>query len=235
MTPTLRAPAAAASPALRRPQALQEATVLGVRPLSPRAIELRLERPRGFDFPATRVVSLHLGGQHRTFTIASGPARPHLEFATLRGRSPFKDALAALRPGDIVGLRGPYGHFQLEASRPAVMLAGHIGITPFKAMLEHAVDAGLDLRGALLHARPPDDAPYAAEVAELARALPGLRVEAAAQGSLADAARIAALRAEDAVHYVAGAPHEVFAAAGALAQLDVPRERIKVELFAGYP
>lgn len=219
----------------RSPTTLVEAQVLTVRPLSERALSLRVARPRGFDFPATQVASVHVGGEHRTLTIASGPARPYLEFATLRGASPFKTALAALKPGDTVGLRGPYGHFALDASRPALMLAGHIGIAPFKAMLEHATDDGLDLRGALVHASPFADAPYAREVADLARALPGFAVHRPGPDGLADAALLARLAPPGAVHYVAGSPSEVMAAAGALSSLGVPRDRVKVEMFAGYP
>lgn len=221
---------------LKPPQAaLVETDVLQVRSLSPRALALRVARPPGFDFASTQVVALQVGSERRTLTIASGPEKPWLEFATLRGPSAFKTAVAALRPGDRVGLRGPYGRFLLDPARPAVMLAGHVGIGPFKAMLEHAVDAEVGLRGALLHAHPEGDAPYADDVARLAQALPGFHIAAAPTGGLADAARVAALGAPGAVYYIAGSPSEVASAASALEPLNLPRERVKVELFAGYP
>lgn len=227
-----------ASPALAVPRAsatVHEVEVLDRRPVSPSAQLLRVARPPGFDFPATQVAQLWLGGEKRTMTIASGPARPHLEFVTLITPSRFKQAFAALRPGDRVGLAGPHGRFLLEPARPAVMLAGHIGIAPFKAMLEHAADGGLALEGGLLHAHPPGDAPLREELGELAGAA-GLRLEEAPPGGLGDAQRVAALAAglAEPVFYVAGSARELAEAAAALALLGVPRERLKVELFTGY-
>jgi ferredoxin-NADP reductase len=222
-------------PAPARPHPpLQEAEVLGVRAISDRALALRVARPPGFDFPSTQVAQLALGEERRTFTIASAPSQPWLEFATLRGASPFKQAFAALKQGDRVGLRGPGGRFHLDASQPALMLAGHIGIAPFHAFLEDAVAKGLPLRGALLHAHPADDAPYAREVAALAAQLPGLRVEHVAPGALADPLRLAPLVGPDTIVYLAGSPSEVAGAAAGLEPFALPRERVRVELFHGY-
>ena len=68
-------------------------------------------------------------------TIASGPARPHLDFAVQHTDSEFKRAFFALTRGTTVEITAPRGHFLLERARPALMIASGIGVTPFRSML----------------------------------------------------------------------------------------------------
>ena len=59
--------------------------------------------------------------------------------------SAFKRAFAALQPGDGIVVQGPVGHYLLDTSRPAVLVAGGIGITPLKGMAEYAADRQLSI------------------------------------------------------------------------------------------
>jgi ferredoxin-NADP reductase len=81
------------------------------------------------------------GGSTRTFSIAGAPHEADLMIATRMRDTGFKRALRALPIGSEGDVQGPFGDFTLlqGIEQPAVLLAGGIGITPFRRMLRHAI------------------------------------------------------------------------------------------------
>ena len=138
---------------------------------------IRVEKPPELVFQASQAMRLIFGPElMRPMTIASGPARPHLDFAVEQSDSEFKRALFALKVGDTLELLGPRGAFFLERDRPAVMIASGMGITPFRSMLEALADEAATLAGVLVHAtRGNIDVPFRAEIDALAERA-GLRL-----------------------------------------------------------
>lgn len=116
---------------------------------TPTTHAIKLEKPGPFVFGPTQFTFLQLSGvfgvQTRPMSLATSPTHTHLEYAARLSESPFKHALAALRPGDEVAIFGPFGDFILDESRPAVFVAGGVGVTPFKGMAEYAVDRSLTI------------------------------------------------------------------------------------------
>src|ERR671931_1298207 len=106
------------------------------------------EKPAGFSHEAGQNAMFTLieppqedaAGPSRTFTIASAPHEPELMIATRMRDTAFKRHLGSAPIGTRVQLDGPAGVMVLheDASRPAVFLAGGIGITPFLAMARDA-------------------------------------------------------------------------------------------------
>jgi ferredoxin-NADP reductase len=98
------------------------------------------ERPPGFAHLAGQNALFKLAGESRTFSIASAPHEPHLTVATRMRDSAFKRTLREAAPGLKVEIDGPAGMMVLhdDAARPAVFLAGGIGITPFLSMARDA-------------------------------------------------------------------------------------------------
>jgi ferredoxin-NADP reductase len=89
----------------------------------------------------------------------------------------FKRAFAALQPGDTVVVQGPLGHDLLDAARPAVLVAGGIGITPLKGMAEYAVDRKLSIPVRLVYSsRTVEEIVYREELEALERSNPGFHV-----------------------------------------------------------
>lgn len=80
-------------------------------------------------------------GPQRPFTLSSSPTDQNVISITVKMTgSVFKQRLQQLaRQGgsldEHLNLRGPLGSFTLDAQRPAIMIAGGIGITPFRSML----------------------------------------------------------------------------------------------------
>src|SRR5439155_9703981 len=105
------------------------------------------------------------------------PTRPHLEYAVRISDSRYKRAFAALQVGDEVAVFGPIGDFVLHETRPAVLLAGGIGITPLKGMVEYATDKALPIPIRLIHSnRSEDEIVYRPELDALEKQNPHCRV-----------------------------------------------------------
>ena len=135
-------------------------------------------RPAGFRHQAGQSVLVKLidppetdgEGDARTFTIASAPHEPELMIATRMRDTAFKRVLKTAPPGTTVVLDGPGGEMTLhdDASRPAVFLAGGIGITPFLSMIRHAAHERLSHRMVLFYSnRSPDDAAFLPELDDM--------------------------------------------------------------------
>jgi ferredoxin-NADP reductase len=149
-------------------------TVLELVPVAQDVRILRLVRPAGFDFAPGQYVKLGVpGGGRNSYTIASSPDEPHLEFCIeQRPGGRVSPRLFAMRAGDRVVLDArAKGSFTLvESARVHVMVATVTGIAPFRSMLRHA--AGRDAwpsRVVVLHgASFADELAYRAELETLA-------------------------------------------------------------------
>jgi ferredoxin-NADP reductase len=180
-------------------------------------------------------------------SLASSPTRPHLEYAVRLSDSPYKRTFAALRPGDGVALFGPIGDFVLRETRPAVFLAGGIGITPLKGMAEYAADKALSIPVRLVYSsRTEEEIAYRAEIEALQNQNPQFRVLHTLTRSTGDGwqgltGRIDRKLVEaasnglvDPVYYICGAPGMVEGTWQLLRDLGVPEDDIEYEAFHGY-
>ena len=85
----------------------------------------------------------------------------------------FKRVLQAMPLGTAVKIEGPFGDLRLHhADRPAVVLTGGIGITPFRSILLETIrTGGLPYPVVVFYAnRRPQDAAFLDELRELGRA-----------------------------------------------------------------
>jgi len=110
-------------------------------------------------------------GPGRMFSLSSSPTEAGAIAVTAKiTDTPFKQALRALRVGERVRVFGPLGDLLYDPSRPALMLAGGIGITPFRGMLRYAADTGGKQPIVLLYsARVPEEFAFRNELDHLAR------------------------------------------------------------------
>lgn len=84
-------------------------------------------------------------GNGRDFSITSSPEEwPVLSFATRLTGSAFKTNLERVPDKTPIKVTGPYGEFTLPSGmetrrwdQPVVLIAGGIGITPFRSILRH--------------------------------------------------------------------------------------------------
>ncbi len=143
----------------------------------------RFERPAHFMFTPGQFMDMTLvnppetdaKGNRRTFSIASSTEEESLTVATRLRNTAFKRVLRIMPLGTEVAIEGPFGDLVLhtDATRPAVFLAGGIGITPFRSILLHAANAKLPHRMVLLYSnRRPEDAAFLDELESLQRENP---------------------------------------------------------------
>ncbi|MEH6403598.1 MAG: pyridoxamine 5'-phosphate oxidase family protein [Sneathiella sp.] len=80
----------------------------------------------------------------RTYTVSSSPLDKSYRISVKKDGVMSSYLHEHLKVGDVLEARSPQGHFFIEptASRPAVLLAGGVGITPMISMLRHVVQEG---------------------------------------------------------------------------------------------
>ena len=105
-------------------------------------------------------------GNRRTFSIADAPGNDRLLIATRNRGSAFKRSLIEAPLGTALEVDGPYGSFTLPNKPSDVyMLAGGIGITPFRSMIEDTRERSLEHTLTLIHSnRTPEEAPFLEEL-----------------------------------------------------------------------
>jgi ferredoxin-NADP reductase len=138
------------------------------------------EKPDDFEFEAGQFVNLtllgpgdtDLEGNKRALSLASAPHERNLMVATRLRATAFKRTLHSLPLGTELLLQGPYGSLTLSqnGSRPAVLLAGGIGITPFRSLVWSAAESFSPRRIFLFYSvRVPEEAAYLEELQEMER------------------------------------------------------------------
>jgi len=115
---------------------------------------VQLEKPAGFQFQAGQFAELwliespvlNLGETFRTFSFVSAPCDLSLEFTMRLSSSAFKTTLSTIPLGTKLLLKGPAGTLRLhpDKDRPAIFLAGGVGIAPFVSMLRQAAHDHLE-------------------------------------------------------------------------------------------
>jgi ferredoxin-NADP reductase len=205
------------------------------------------DKPAGFTHQAGQnaLFSLPDGKESRTFTIASAPHERELMVATRMRDSAFKRSIATLPVGAKLHMDGPAGLMVLheDESRPAVFLAGGIGITPFLAMARDAEARLLRHKITLIYSnRRPQDAAFLAELKHMQnrnfRMVATMTDDRDWKGEKRRISR--ELLAEHVpdhlapVYYFAGPPGMTMAAQGMLADLGVKEDDMRSEEFYGY-
>jgi ferredoxin-NADP reductase len=240
---------------MKRPGQRFETRVIRSRALTPTTHGVEIEKPPEFAFQPTQFTFLQLdtpdGLQVHPMSIATSPTRSHLAYGVRVSDSPFKRAFAALQPGDAVVVQGPLGNYILDTSRPAILVAGSIGITPLKGMAEYAADSKLAIPVRLVYSnRTVEEIVYKEELAALERSNANFRVlhtltrpsPGSWQGrtgrigakSGADLVAEAAEGLDRPVYYLCGAPGFVEAALRSLVESGVPEADTRFEVFRGY-
>jgi ferredoxin-NADP reductase len=222
-------------------------------------ILFRFQKPEGFTFVAGQAVDLTLvdpietdaKGNMREYSLCSAPEESTLAIVTRMRNSAYKHILGALPLDSALSFEGPYGSFSLhdDTTRPAVFLAGGIGISPFRSIILDAAARNLSQNIFLLYSnRRPKDAPFLDELQvlqlknqHLTCALTitnseDLSMHWNGQRGRIDAAMLAKYISQDLspTYYLAGPQAFVVAMRKLLTGMGVGRQDIRFEEFSGY-
>lgn len=146
-----------------------------------------LEKPVGFDFKPGQAMEVKLEnppetdaeGNARAFSIASAPHEPDILFATRMRDTAMKRSLKNIPLGTTLEVDGPWGDLKLHtrAARPAVFIAGGIGITPFRSMTVDAAQTKSPHKIWLFYSnRRPEDAVFLDDLARAERENPNFKM-----------------------------------------------------------
>jgi ferredoxin-NADP reductase len=222
-------------------------------------MSFHFEKPAGFQFKPGQYLDCTLTnpretdaeGNIRSFSIASAPAEPHLMLATRMRDTAFKRVLKTMPIGSPLSVEGPMGSFTLHnnTTRPAILIAGGIGITPFRSMIVNAARTKLAPRIVLLYSNHrPEDAAFLDELQKLGSENKNFKLIAvmtdmqkskrtwSGETSKLDKAFITRHVPDlnGPIFYVAGPPAMVNGMKSTLIDTGVNEDDIRAEDFAGY-
>ena len=228
-----------------------------------RTLEFRFDKPTGMTFKAGQFMDLTLidppetdaEGNTRGFSINNAPEDLELTFTTRLRDTAFKRVLQTMPLGTAIKVEGPFGDLTLHnnPNRPAVLLAGGIGITPFRSIVRRAAYEKLPHRIFLFYSnRRPEDAPFLEELRSLARRnahftfiptmtqISGSRLPWAGEIGYIDHPLIVKYLQTDAssvfdpIYYAAGPPAMVTGLRTILNDAGIDDDDIRTEEFTGY-
>ncbi len=189
-------------------------------------------------------------GNKRTFSFASSPSHTgQFMIATRMRDTAYKRVLGAAQPGFTLNAVGPNGSmtWHEDTKRPAVFLAGGIGITPFHSMIEWACEQATDRPMTLIYSNRNEQsvafhkdflgwslnrssfvyAPIITDDPSAVAPFTTGRIDASTIIRL-----VSDLQAP--IYYAAGPPQFVVAMRKMLLGLGVSKDAVRFESFAGY-
>jgi predicted ferric reductase len=190
-----------------------------------------------------------LAEEEHHFTISSSPTQGREVTSTIKNLGDFTSTIGLTRPGDKAVVQGPFGRFSYvlhPGDKDLVFVAGGIGITPLMSMLRHMRDTGATIPVTLFHANANQaemvfrkeleamhggNAPQLGYVPVLSHPGEGWQGET---GHI-DADMVRRHCGDDLAgktFYLCGPPGLVAALKKALAGLDVPDSRMRLEIFS---
>lgn len=170
--------------------------------------------------------------RQRYFTIASAPHEAEIHISTRVTDSDFKQALNALQPGDEIEAHDIAGDFTWQTDEPVVLVAGGIGVTPYRSILLERDHQGKSLPAHLLYYSRDDSFAFRQEFDELTARHPELQIDYIVGQKISEAT-IMQYAPEVATHltYLSGPEPMVDAIGEALLSQGV---QLKQDWFPGY-
>ncbi|MGF1729120.1 2Fe-2S iron-sulfur cluster-binding protein [Photobacterium kasasachensis] len=219
-----------------------ELVVSGIRQLTSRVRAFELRAPNGSELPAVEAgahleipIMLESGDvETRHYSIASNPARRDAyEIAVLReddGTGGSKAVHNSYQIGMTIRTPQPANYFKLhQDNRPAVLIAGGIGITPIKAMAQALVTRGISMQ---LHyaGRSFADMPYRDRLQkEFAQKI---TLYSSAAGEHLDILTILKSVPENAAFYVCGPTRLIDEVLATAQDVGINEDRLRFERFS---
>lgn len=224
-------------------------------------VEITLRRPDEFQFRAGQFLMMRVPAEGagiterdrtRSMSIASAPHEPDLRIAMRIPDNPslFKRTIESLPLHTEVMIKGPFGHLVLpdDISRPIVLIAGGIGIAPFRSIILDEIHRNTKRSVRLFYSnRTAASAPYLKELQTISS--PTYQFQcilskedpetASTQGCIAGY-----LRGDDitriipdylnCLYYIVGLPRMVTDMREQLSAAGISHENIHIELYPGY-
>lgn len=221
-----------------------ELIVKELRQETPHYWSLLFHRPHDFAFEAGDWIDIAFPGPEltggKTYSLSASPTEPDLMITFREGVSPLKRALASAKPGDKLSIT-QYGNdygFQLKGNKTSTLIAGGVGVAPFRSMLKEMSDQSGKNTVNLIFLNQTDQFLFKDELDRWAMALPNLTVHYVATKELSRKKReklITSLITDiNQQFYISGPPGMVASNVELLEALGAHRRNVKTDIFGGY-
>jgi ferredoxin-NADP reductase len=180
-------------------------------------------------------------GDERWFTISSAPFENEVWITTRISQeksSSFKSKLLQLKPGEVIKTDEPDGSFVIDdLTKDYVFVAGGIGITPFRSILNQLHHEGKDITAELLYAnRDDNNIPFKDELEAISQAHERFNITYFTGDKKIDEAVLkqVASKLNDPLFYVSGPEPMVEAFETTLEGMGIDKDHTKFDYFPGY-
>lgn len=202
------------------------------------------ERPRGFIFQSGDWIDIEQKGFSlsggKTYSIASSPTEVDITIVFREGQSERKRLLQNLAPGDtlcITQYGNDYG-FQLKPTQSSVLIAGGVGIAPFRSMLKEMYDTGATNHVSLIYLNQTDTFLFSEELDFWAGQLPNVTITYIPTKDMNRKKREKLIRSlitsVNQNFYLSGPPGMVDSNEHLLLDMGVSVTDIRIDVFGGY-
>ena len=175
----------------------------------------------------------------KPFTLASAPTEKVVKITTRISDDPsdFKKAMLELKPGMKISMSGPVGSFYLKDNSPTLLIAGGIGITPFRSMVKQLEMEGNNTENQihLLYMDSNKSYLYKDELDEIANNT-SIRVTYldSREDLHQEIDKFSGLYKNDGKYFIAGPKSMVGSISSYLQDNDISKRNIKKDVFFGY-
>ncbi len=201
-------------------------------------------RPANFTFTAGDWMDIGFkdktlkGG--RTYSLSSSPTESDLRITFRRGVSEYKQALEQLHGGECLYIT-QYGNsydLQLKKNQSSFLIAGGVGIAPFRSILKQMYDHQDKNDVTLLYLNQTNNFLFKEELAQWDKALPNLTVRYVCTKDIKRKQRekliSSLIKRTDQNFYLSGPPAMVEASEHLLIDLGMRIDDIRIDVFDGY-
>lgn len=171
------------------------------------------------------------------YSFSSSPGEPEIRMTFREGASPFKRALQSLKQGDklvITKYGNDYG-FRLKEHAASTLIAGGVGVAPFRSMLKEMIETSSKNQVQLICFNTTDNFLFAGEFTTWQQLLPGLEVHFITTKLLKRKDREKLIKAlipnMDQQFYVSGPSGMVTSTVELLRHFDAESKKIKIDDF----
>jgi ferredoxin-NADP reductase len=219
--------------------------VQGVLPINETCMSVFFACPIGFEYEPGDWVDLnfHEGNPSGgiTYSLSSSPTEDALSITFKVGLSPFKRRLQSLKQGDKMFI-SQYGNdygFHLKENRSSILIAGGIGIAPFRSMLKEMRDTSNKNDVQLIYLNKEASFVFADEIDKWQTQLPNLDVQYIDTKELSRKKReklLTGLIDKNAHHYFIAGPEGMVEATEHLLidDMGISPKDIRIDSFGGY-
>ncbi|HUD03262.1 MAG TPA: FAD-dependent oxidoreductase [Patescibacteria group bacterium] len=178
-------------------------------------------------------------GIERWFTISNAPFEDCPRITTRitdPDGSTFKKALLSMKSGDFIEGDNPEGDFIYDKkAQKHILIAGGIGVTPYRSMLLQLDHDDQPIDAELLYANRDSDLVFDAEFSQLENKYPDFHILRFTDDKYIEKADLAKYINEKSIlFYISGPKKMVDIYQAMLAELGIPENQIILDYFPGY-